>query len=296
MWLEVGRRLEGLLRTRGATTWTAEDIAQEVLARVVARGVTFTDADDLMRWCTPVAKNLLIDHARAARWTDQGQAVPEQRDLVDVERTVLARLELARVLHHLGSLRAADRQAIVDGATGVSAPTERRAAVGEAVRRHRARQRLAKLVAGAGAACGWFLPARRASRPALLMTMPVAAVSALLVLPWVAPMPGQEMPAPAAVRAVQTTPLGTPAAHEVAAPPARPQAALLAPARAAAPTSNGRRAVERSPIVERRLSSGHGVGLGTSDRPADDVLVCVLDLPGLPDTCVDYPVTTGLPR
>lgn len=288
VWQATSRRLRGLLRKRGANSWMAEDLAQEVLVRAVANDIAFIDSDDLMRWCTPVAVNLHIDHVRRGRWADDSGAIPEAREPVDVERLVLARLELDRVLHHLGTLKATERQAIVDGVNGVTRGDGRQAAVGEAVRRHRARQRLARLVAGAAAAWGWLVhPRLRITRPALITALPAAFLSTLALVPWVASEPAVPPIAVAAQPGAFTAQASSDhlagRSREVMGRHSAPDGV---PARTAIATAPARRV----PVLRQEDPMGHVIDIGTRDRPVAGVLVCVEDLPVVADTCLASPV------
>lgn len=289
VWKEVGRRVQGMLRRRGATTWVAEDLAQEVLTRAVANQVSFSDADDLMRWCVPVARNLHIDHARHGRWTDETASIPEARDALDVERLVLARLELHGVLGHLASLTDNDRQAIVDSINGVTRASDRKSSVSEAVRRHRARQRLARLVTGAAAVWGWLLhPRLRLSRPALAAALPVALLSGLVAAPLLT-APADD-PARPAVVSVPVNAL-VPEAQHLSRTAGTGVAPALRPADAravqAATTSAG---ATRRPVVRTTAPTGNVLDIGTTESPGEGVVVCVEDFPVVADRCVASPV------
>ena len=287
-WESAGRRLRGLLRSRGADAWLAEDLAQETLARAVAKGIAFSDSDDLMRWCVPVAGNLLVDTSRRRRFADDGE-VPDQPAGVDVEREVLARLELGVVLGHLATLPEPDRDAILSGLEPAALPCPRQEAVGQAVRRHRARQRLARLTAGAAAVWSVLWGARpRLGKPALVVALPAVALSGFASLP-----PSSAAP-PSVTRAVlaqtaaapdDTDATGRPAA-EAGARPSVPDTATPGDAHTA-------RALAR-PLVQQRTPTGDRLELGTTDRPADGVLLCVEGLPVVQDRCVGTSAPAGV--
>lgn len=287
-WESAGRRLRGLLRSRGADAWLAEDLAQETLARAVAKGIAFSDSDDLMRWCVPVAGNLLVDTSRRRRWADDGD-VPDQPAGVDVEREVLARLELGVVLRHLATLPEPDRDAILSGLEPAALPCPRQEAVGQAVRRHRARQRLARLAAGAAAVWGVLWGARpRLGRPALVIALPAVALSGFTSLPHAPAAP------PAATRAVlaQTTTSPDDAiatGRSASRPGARSSVADAVAPGAATPVL----ATTRQ-LVKHTAPTGDRIELGTTDRPAEGVLLCVEGLPLVQDRCVATSAPAGL--
>jgi RNA polymerase sigma factor (sigma-70 family) len=145
--------LRRYLSRRGALPADADDLIQECAVRVLAHQPTFEDADDLVRWCLPVVRNLHVDaHRRDVRQvvTDD---VPEQVQLRDVvQDSVLQRIELQSVLTAMHQLSPRDREAIV-GDSGAR-PADRREAVKLNVRRHRARQRLAALIASVAGILG----------------------------------------------------------------------------------------------------------------------------------------------
>lgn len=285
-WHTAGRRLRGLLRGRGADCWLAEDLAQETLTRAVAHQISFEDADDLMRWCVPVANNLLVSASRRLKWAADAE-VPDQAGVVDVEREVLARLDLDTVIKHIGTLSTGDRSALLSGLETPAVPCPRQEAVGQAVRRHRARQRLARLVSGAAAVWGICWGARpRVSRPALVVALPAIALSGLAYQ-----LPLLQLAPPAATGAASSVP-----AADREAPRARAEQESAGPAGGSGlaageltATASTNPSVARTAVVQQEARTGDRLEVGTTKQPAGGVLVCVEGLPVVADTCVVAP-------
>lgn len=135
---------------RGADPQTAEDIAQEVALRAIDRNVPFYDVDDFCGWAYRVARNLYVDHARARGRLVGLVDIADRSDGTDLHGEVEQRLTLGHTLRALQTLDAVDQAAIVAGVNETVEPT-RKAAVRMAVRRHRARARLLRLVEGIAA-------------------------------------------------------------------------------------------------------------------------------------------------
>lgn len=274
VWPEVSHRLGKLLTSRGAPFDVVDDVVQEVAARALARRVTFTDAGDLMRWAVPVALNLLVDNARAARRVTYADAEPPE-SVPDVAELVVHRDRVGRVLHAVATLSPADRAAL----TGPDeTPADRREAVKLAVRRHRARRRLLALVDGVAGLLVGLLRRLRAAAPtaAVAMALPVAFVVTTVVA-----APHATMISEAGATRVETYEPVAPAAH------AAPRARVPAPVRATRVTAPRKAA----PAPRQMLNVGDDkAGLKVQEREPtqQDGLVCVrhLDLPPVPDFCV----------
>jgi hypothetical protein len=186
VWPEVSHRLAKLLTSRGAARDVVDDVVQEVAARILAHGIVYVDAMDLMRWAVPVALNLLVDNARAA-----AKVTPVTEDhhspVSDVADLVAHRDRLGRVLGAVRQLSPADRAAL---ATPSEAPADRREAVKLAVRRHRARRRLLALVDGVAAflgVVGGWLRRTRSSAATATVAIAAAPMALLLVAPYAPP-------------------------------------------------------------------------------------------------------------
>ena len=143
VWPEVARRLELRLRRRGADPVRALDLVQDVAVRVLSARPSFESAEDLLRWATVVARHLAVDGHRSDR-----RLVPSQDDhasALDVEAHVLDRLDLDALWRALPGLTLGERRALT---RPEEAPADRAAQVRAAVRRHRARSHLARILEG----------------------------------------------------------------------------------------------------------------------------------------------------
>lgn len=147
-WPAARRELLGTLRRRGVSAEEANDIVQDVAERALRSRVAFDGHDSLMRWCHVVARNLTIDNSRRRRHLSSVD-VPDVQEAIGVEDWVDARLTAATVREAAAQLSAADRVALFGENAGA-------ATVAERVRRHRARARLAAMIAGVGAVLGWL--------------------------------------------------------------------------------------------------------------------------------------------
>jgi len=144
VWPELQRRLLSRLNRAGVTPATAEDVVQEVAARIVSADVAYRSVDDLMPWAATVARHLLFDHRRseARRPTVTLEDAPSP---VEFDDLLEHRRRLAAVVTCWSQLSDQDRQALSAPFTGAR-PTSRAEGVRWAVRRHAARARLAAIV------------------------------------------------------------------------------------------------------------------------------------------------------
>ncbi|HEX8002720.1 MAG TPA: hypothetical protein VF519_08490 [Mycobacteriales bacterium] len=287
VWPEVSTRLGRLLASRGASRDVADDVVQEVAARVLAHGVTFADAADLMRWAVPVALNLLVDAARHNVRVEVGIDGWDRAE-GDVADVVAHRDRLRRVVGAVARLSDADRAALTDG----GAPADRREAVRLAVRRHRARRRLLALVDGVAALTGLlgglgaWLRRWRPSRVA------VAAVPVAFVLPvalvLVQPVPQERRIDVAAApgQAALVSPAGPAAAPRAATRPrAARRVAAAHPARRVAAAVPARPAPVPTKDVVNVGPRGREVRVIQRPRTAEDRLFCMdqpLPVVGMP--------------
>ncbi|HEX8002836.1 MAG TPA: sigma-70 family RNA polymerase sigma factor [Mycobacteriales bacterium] len=290
VWPDVERRLRALLYRRGLDQPSADDVVQEVALRVLAHGVTFESAGDLLRWAAPVACRLHVDLLRhRARLTDPEEATDRpSRD--DVAGEVADRLELQRALRAIARLRPADRDAIIDAvASEPAVPRDRQEAVRLAVRRHRARTRLAVVLeqlAGwvAATLAGWRALLRDRRGHVLAALVPAAAVLPLILSPHTtpppdsvaAPPPVAAAPAAPVVRAIATTRAVTATAVRA---PVRPAATTVSRTRRAAPAPSAR----REDVKVR--APGIGIVAGRDARQSDDKFLCVTNVPVVDRVC-----------
>lgn len=158
-WPEVSRRLDATLTRRGVRPADAADIVQETALRTLARWPDVDDVEAFTRWAHTVAWRQCIDAYRRTRGTTTVSfgAVHDQTtpDRWDSDRVVEGKLELERTLRAMASLSTSDQAALAAAISGpASTAIDRKQAVREAVRLHRARLRLAGVVTKMGAALG----------------------------------------------------------------------------------------------------------------------------------------------
>lgn len=296
VWPDVERRLRAMLYRRRLDPASADDVVQEVALRVLSNDVTFESSTDLLRWAAPVACRLHVDLLRhRARMTDPSEAAEHPaRD--DVAGEVADRLELQRALRAIAALRPADRDAIIDAvASEPAVPRDRQEAVRLAVRRHRARSRLAvalgQLAAWIGTTViGWRMVARERLAPVVAMLPAAAAIPIAVSL------------------GVGTSPAPAPRPPGVAAPAARPPVIAtqvtrtVSVPRVAVPAPSASRQTDTAVLVrdndddvdapapyQTYAMDGPGpvdFEAGGDHRREDDRTVCVSDSPWLNRLCV----------
>ncbi|HWL36411.1 MAG TPA: sigma-70 family RNA polymerase sigma factor [Frankiaceae bacterium] len=289
MWPDVERRLRALLFRRGLDQASAEDVVQEVALRALAGRVTYTSAKDLLRWAGPVACNLHIDLLRQRARLQDGGVGTDHPASNDVAGEVADRMELQRAFRGLAALRPADREAIMEAVTAEPVPARnRKEAVRLAVRRHRARSRLALVMEQLAAwtfGAAWL---RRSSRAA---TVAIAAVP-IAALPLVLSLQPPREPAGTPVRTPVTESAQVRTVNNARVAPAEPATtgttgrapARRAPAREVA---GPRATITPTPAtIEVMPAEDTGVKAGGDDRRPDDKTVCARNLPYLPDVCV----------
>jgi DNA-directed RNA polymerase specialized sigma24 family protein len=284
VWPDVERRLRALLFRRGLDSPSADDIVQEVALRVLAHHVTYASATDLLRWAAPVACNLHVDLVRHRARVLDDPAATERPATVDVAREVAHRIELQRAFRGIAKLRPADREALIDAvAAEPVVPGSRQEAVRLAVRRHRARSRLAVVLEQLAA---WTAAVRLLTRPrrfAVLALVPAAALPLLIQggLPFrrsIDLAPERVAPAamypPAQVTELRTDarvlPHTPPAARGATAPGAHRAATRK---RAAAP---GEQWAVTAPVTGARARAGHEY-----KPPSQHHTFCLTGIPAL---------------
>lgn len=287
VWPDVERRLRALLFRRGLDQASAEDVVQEVALRALAGRVTYTSAKDLLRWAGPVACNLHVDLLRQRARLQGGGVTTDHPASNDVAGEVADRMELQRAFRGLAALRPADREAIMEAVTAEPVPARnRKEAVRLAVRRHRARSRLALVMEQLAA---WTFGAtwlRRSSRAATVAIAAVPIAALPLVLSLQPPPPARDVPVRTPVTEsarVRTVNAGLPPAG-----PATGTATRRGPTRRA-PVPNAVRPRGTSPApatVEVMPAEGAGIKAGSDGRRPDDKTICARNLPFLPDVCV----------
>ena len=269
IWPQVRPRLLAYLVARGISPANADDVVQDVAERVIRHRIDFVDADDLLRWCVPVARHASIDQHRRTTRLVSIHSVADCAEADDLTETVGARLRLRRVMDGWGKLSSTDRETLVDAAlddAGLALDSATR------VRRHRARKRLLELVGPAAAAAWAIRVARRIGRTGVAVVTP-AAVAASFVIG----AGGGSVAAPAIA----------------AMPPDQPRAASQAHAPVAAgsvvhrPQPHAYSIVVTSPRMAVRPGQQAPVRIYGHDRRAQDRgLVCVTSVPVVSSLCV----------
>jgi DNA-directed RNA polymerase specialized sigma24 family protein len=287
VWPEAERRLRALLYRRGLDRSTADDVVQEVALRVLAGNVTYDSAKDLLRWAGPVACNLHVDLLRQRARLHDGEVDAEHPAAHDVAREVADRMELQRAFRGLARLRPADRQAIIDAVTEDAAPGRtRKEAVRLAVRRHRARNRLALVLETLAAnVLGWRWLRRTGLAGGAVAVVPLVTLPLLLVLP---PRPA---PSPRPHEVTAPAPAAVVRLREGRAAPARAAGRAAAPrvdARGGprAEVEVGAEQRKAAPIVDVETPNGVKAKVRGDERQPDDYLICARDVPYLPTICV----------
>jgi DNA-directed RNA polymerase specialized sigma24 family protein len=276
VWPDVERRLRALLFRRGLDRASVDDVVQEVALRALANHVTYASATDLLRWAGPVACNLHVDLVRhRARMLDAPEA-DDHAAADDVPREVAHRIELQRAFRGIAALRPADREAIIEAVTSEPAPRTRKEAVRLAVRRHRARSRLAIVLEQLAAWVTGVQVLRRGRRLVAVAALVPAAAIPLIVTWHVPPAAGDARPArPVAEAAEAGRPAAAPATARATNARTMPPNATTA----AAPRQAVRRPVRakdtRKPSVVTHGPKGLRAEAGSDQRRADDHLICV---------------------
>ncbi|MDQ1687861.1 MAG: Sigma-70 region 2 [Frankiaceae bacterium] len=221
VWPTLERRVRAVLANRGVRGEELDDLTQETALRLFRAWPTLDPDRPAAAYATTVALNAWRDGLKRASTTREllSGTVPEQSDSVDVERTVLARLEVARVSAAMRLLRQRDRDALMAEESG---PAHRMA-------RMRARRELLAAMERASVAFGILLGLRRLLRPrvsglavsagALTLASMVAIGSAPSAPAHIEGAP--QVAAPRLVSAPVAVTKARPVAHHVAAPIAR---------------------------------------------------------------------------
>lgn len=185
VWPEASTRLSRTLRRRGLDAALVEDVVQEAGARALEREVAFTDVEDLLRWLNTVASRLVIDSFRKTRRVDAAAEIPELPDAIGLDRVVEARLRLGAVRRCLPRLSPADQASLLQSPEDWPSQ-DGREAHRMAMRRLRARARLALMVDGALGLLTWLRLRWRLRAPkveALAVALPVVLLVAVVLLP-----------------------------------------------------------------------------------------------------------------
>ena len=193
LWPLASASVDRLLRAHHVSAADREDIVQEVAARAFVRQDEFTSLNHLTRWSCRVAANLRVDQLRRERRHTDAE-VPERAAAVETAQLVEGRVALEAVLSAVSQLSDADRIALFGDR---ERSEDRREAVKFAVRRHRARARLAAMVEGMIAAFAALNRAilRRGDTPGVREAVAIGSVAIVAVaLPVIGAAGGSQEP------------------------------------------------------------------------------------------------------
>src|SRR5688572_4135392 len=110
IWGAFHARLLRFIRSHVADEASAEDILQDVFLKIHTRLDTLTDEGKLTSWVYQIARNAIIDHARAQRPVAE---LSEQLAAADDPVDDLARELVPGLTAMLDALPAGDREAIL---------------------------------------------------------------------------------------------------------------------------------------------------------------------------------------
>jgi DNA-directed RNA polymerase specialized sigma24 family protein len=142
-WQLVHREVVSTLRARRADIEQAREIAQTAIERAIAHHPDGWTTQRAVQWSVRVALNASIDEHRRSARLEVGRVVDRSSGF-DVERIVLARLEVEEVAEAIGRLNTRDRDLLLD--VDAMPSTDDRARTRDKVARHRARARLRALI------------------------------------------------------------------------------------------------------------------------------------------------------
>ena len=198
-WPALERRVRSVLAARGVRGEELHDLTQETGLRLFRAWDTLDPERPVQPYATTIALNAWRDGLKRAATTRETliASVPEQPDVLDVERTVLARLEVSRVSAALRLLRPRDRDALMAEEAG---PAHRMA-------RMRARRELLAAMERASAFLGALAGLRHLLRPKA--TAVAVSAGALTLVSLVVSAPSSTAPRIDAAPAVVTPHLVT---------------------------------------------------------------------------------------
>lgn len=213
-WPALERRVRSVLSARGVRGEELHDLTQETGLRLFRAWDTLDPERPVQPYATTIALNAWRDGLKRAATHRETliAAVPEQPDAIDVERTVLARLEVSRVSAALRLLRERDRDALMAEESG---PAHRMA-------RMRARRELLAAMERASAFLGVLLGLRHLLRPKVGAV--AVSAGALTLVSLVFNTPTTSAPRIDAAPAIVTPHMvAKPVAHPVAKPGPSPK-------------------------------------------------------------------------
>jgi hypothetical protein len=154
-WPVARERLVNALGANGVADDVAEEAVAEAATRALGRGLVVADVEDFCRWAFVVARNIAHDATRRSRRTLLLEDVPDRPDEYDLARHVEARDRWRTTARAMEQLSDVDR-AVLLGELDPVHKTNRREAMKQAVRRHRARARLRHVLEQLGGWAGWL--------------------------------------------------------------------------------------------------------------------------------------------
>lgn len=259
-----------------AETSVVTDVIQETATRIHRGGYALGEHDAAMRLATRIAINISVDLQRRSRVLSWSQMPDDIAAPDDVERTVVARGQLAALCERM-SMTPDELERLIS-----CEPQDRTASAKS--RRYRSRQRLRRVRDTLGGLVGipklrWFLG---------------GAFAAASVLPAgvVIPFPSN-LPSPAAVREQSADPEPVQAPYDRIAGSAGSGSTRERPVRASTPTPP---TAERSPAYESQLEiwapNGAGAEKGTREYPdgSPPHVACIRQAGPLDDVCVPHPL------
>jgi DNA-directed RNA polymerase specialized sigma24 family protein len=195
-WPAVETPLRRYLGSIGVNRHDIDDLVQETASRAIGFKVPYHDAGDLRAWSFVVARRLLADLHRSRKRQEAFDGTqrpdPTQDDLM---RQVEDRLVLETVVASAAQLTVAERRHLTVRSRGTAAERNR-----ANVARHRARQRLRKLV---GPLVGVLVLVRRRTAVATASVGVAALAIPLVLLPSIGQL-GSHASGPAAVQSADT--------------------------------------------------------------------------------------------
>ena len=185
-WADLAPRLSMMLARKGVHAQDRDDLVQETALRLYRVWETLAPEQSVWPFAVTIALNLWRDQVRAAvvRQRDVlsaslGDAAGDVVASYDVERTVLARQELAQVGAVIRTLEPEQRRLLLGNDEVSPVPAPLRPA--ERMARMRARRELARVVGRASAAIGLFIW-RRPLRSSACATAACAGMLAAAVM------------------------------------------------------------------------------------------------------------------
>lgn len=281
-WPAVETPLRRYLGSIGVNRHDIDDLVQETASRVISSNVSYNDAGQLRAWSFVVARRLLADLHRASRRQvelDDSRCPDLTQD--DLMRQVEDRAVIETVLASAAQLSAVERRHLTGRPVGSAAELNR-----ARVARHRARQRLRRLV-------GPLVVVAAMMRRRLAFTS-ASVGAAALALP-LALLPGHGHPPDSRVVPITDQPGAARTAAEtetVERPGARtvPRAPLMIPGAAHGHRGNG--PLARAPVVRAFGPAGSNAHAAVGPNDGRQPPVCLNGT--IVSRCVDLPTGIGL--